>query len=103
LTVVEAELGHKARIGCVDAAHLVDWHLPLLELAASWSSVNLAEEQLAADLLLVSEPGGVDGGEAHEEVLLAGQAVVVGLYGVVGDLVVVALVAEAGGKLRRCA
>ena len=30
----EAELGNELRIGGVDAAHLVDRHLPFLELSA---------------------------------------------------------------------
>jgi len=96
----EAELGHDLRVRGVDAAHLVDGHLPLFEFGGFLVFGEGAQEQLAADLFLVGESGGVDGGEAEEEALFAGQAVVEGLDGVVGDLVVVALVAERGGKLR---
>ena len=57
-------------------------------------------KQLPAYLLLVSESGGIDGRQAHQKALLAGEAFVKGLDGVVGDLVVVALVAKRGSELR---
>ena len=78
----------------MDAAHLVHGHLPLLELRGLLVLGELAQQQFAADLFLVREAGGVDGGQAHQEVLFAGQPLVVGLHRVVGDLVVVALVAQ---------
>ncbi len=57
----------------MDAAHLVDGHLPLLELGGLLVFGRMAQQQVAADLLLVGQSGGIDGGQAHQEVLLAGQ------------------------------
>ena len=70
-----------------------------LKLAASWSSANLRSSRSRLVFFLVREAGGVDGGQLHEVVLFAGQSVVEGLDRVVGDLVVVALVAQCGGEL----
>ena len=95
----EGELGYELRVGGVDAAHLVDGHLPLFELGGFLVFGELAQEQIAADFFLVGESIGIYGGEAHEEGLFAGEAVVEGLHGVVGDLVVEALVAEGRGEL----
>ncbi len=96
----EAQLGRELRIVAVDAVHLVHRHLPLLELRALLVEFKLAHEQLLADLLLVSEPSGIDNREAQQEVLLAGQRVVHRLHGVVAGLVVVTLVADLRRKLR---
>ena len=50
--------------------------------------------------VLIGNSGGIDGRELHQVFLLCGEPVVDGLHGVVGNLVVVALVADGGGKLR---
>ena len=70
-----------------------------LNSAASWSISKRRMQQVLAGLFLIGESRGIDGGEAQQKSLLAGQLVVDGLHGVVGDLVVVALVADGGGEL----
>ena len=99
LNGVEAELGHEARILGVDAVHLVEGHLPLFELGGLLVLVELAQQQVLADLFLISETGWVDGREAKLEPLLAREPVVDGLHGVIADLVVVTQVADDGGEL----
>ena len=96
----EAELGDELRIVRVDATHLVDGHLPLLELGAFLGVSEIAHQQFAAGLFLVREAGGVDGCEFEEKILLGREPLVDGLHGVVGDLVVVAVVADVGSELR---
>jgi hypothetical protein len=95
----EAELGHKARVLGVDAIHLGEGHLPLLELGGLLVFLKLANQQLLADLFLIRKTSRVDGGQAEQESLLAGQFVVDGRDGVVADLVVVAQIADGGGEL----
>ena len=89
----EAQLGHQLRVGGVDAAHLVNRQLPLLELRRLFVFGKLAQQQVAADFLLVGEAGRVNGRQAQQVVQLLGQPLVLGLYRVVGDAIVVALVA----------
>ncbi len=96
----EAQLGGQSRIVAVDAAHLVDRHLPLLELRGLLVDLEAANQQILAGLLLVGESGGIDGRQAQQEVLLPRQFVVHRLHGVVADLVVVALVADERRRTR---
>jgi hypothetical protein len=97
----EAQLRRQLRISRLNAAHLVQRHLPLLEPNRLLIVGKLAQQQIAADLLLVGEPGRVNARQSHQVSLFAGQPFVMGLHGVVGDAVVEALVAQRGGKLRR--
>ncbi len=83
-----------------NSAHLVDGHLPGFEFRAFLVVGDLTHKQFAADFFVVGEPGGVDGGGAHQESLLPRQLFIEGSYGVVGDLVVISLVSENGGKFR---
>ncbi len=55
-------------------------------------------QQFAAGLVLIGEAGGIDGRELHQKILFGGKPVVDGLHGVVGELVVVALVADGGSE-----
>ena len=95
----EAELSHELRIDRIDAAHLVNGHLPRFELGGLLVVGEAADEEFAADLVLVREPGGIDGSELQQEFLLSRKPFVDRLYGVVRDLVVVSLVADVGGEL----
>ena len=63
LDLVEAELGDELRIGRIDAAHLVDRHLPRLELGAFLIVGEAADQHFAAGAVLIGEAGGVDGRE----------------------------------------
>ena len=96
----EAQLRRKVGVRGVDAAELVDGHLPILELSALRVVGKLAQHQFATGLLLVGEPCGINGRQAHHVVLFALQPDVFRLDGIVVDAVVVALVAQPGGKLR---
>ena len=96
----EAELGNELRVSGVDAAHLVHRHLPFLEFGSFLVVCEAPDEQFEADLVLVGEPGGIDGRELHQVILLSGEPVVDGAYGIVGDLVVVALVADRRSEFR---
>ena len=82
----------------MDAAHLVDGHLPFFIVRGFLILGKLAQEQVTADLLLLSQAGGINGGQPQQEALLAFEPGVVCLDGVIGDLVVVALVAKCRGK-----
>ena len=95
------EGGVRGELGQVElqALVLVDGHLPLLEGSGLLVVDEGAEHEFGGELLLVREAGGVDGGEALDEGAAAGERVVVGAGRVVGELVVVALVAEVGGVL----
>ncbi len=72
-----------------------------LNSAASWSS---ARRRMRSSRLILSwseSPVGIDGRELHKEFLLSlASHSLTGLHGVVGDLVVVALVADGGGEFR---
>jgi hypothetical protein len=96
----ETQLGHQLRVGGVNAAHLVHGHLPLFEIRSLGILGKMAQQKLTADLLLVSQSSGVDGRQPHQEVLFALKPVVDRLHRVIGDLIVVPLVAYRRGKLR---
>ena len=85
--------------GDVDALLLVDGHLVVLEVEGLDALLELALHELVGEEILVGEAGGVDGGEADEVGLVLG--VLRGDAGerVVGELVVVAVVADGGGAL----
>ena len=95
----EAQLGGQIGIVPVDAAHLVNGHLPLFELRGLLVRRRICASAVLAGLLLVGETGGVDGRETQQEILFARQLVVHRRDGVVAGLVVVALVADDGGEL----
>ena len=84
----------------VRAPHLRDGHLPRLEFGFLLLLDELAHHQIVAEDLLIGQAGGIDGGESNDVVAAASKLVVVGGDRVVGELVVVALVADGGGKLR---
>ena len=100
LDVVKAELRDQLRVVGIDAAHLVDGHLPLFKLGGLLVVGDGAHQDLAAVLFLLRQPGGIDGGETEQDSLFAGQALVEGFDGEVADLIVVALVADGGGEFR---
>ena len=95
----EGELGDEVWVGDLDAGALGDGHLPLLEVCGLLAFGEEAQQQFAAGFFPIGQSGGIDGCEAHQEGLLALQFCVDGSHGVVVDLVVVALVADGGGKL----
>ena len=98
----EAELGDELRIVGVDAAHLVDGHLPLLELGGL--PRRRRDWRISRSRLVFSwsvKPVGSMAASCIRKFCSRGEPVVDGLHGVVGDLVVVALVADGGGELGR--
>ena len=95
----EGELGGEVRIGDLDAGALGDGHLPFFEVRCLLVLGEAAQKQIAAGLFLLRQTFRSDGGQAHDEGLLTLEPKVEGLHGVVVDLVVVALVADGGGKL----
>ena len=82
----------------VRAPHLRDGHLPGLEFGLFLLLDELAHHQIVAEDLLIGQAGGIDGGESKDVVAAAGKLVVVSGDRVVGELIVVALVADGGGK-----
>src|SRR5579863_9317351 len=96
----ESKPCRQLRIARVDAIHLVYRHLPLLEFVRLLVLCETANQQLARNLLLISQASRIDSGKAKQPALLARQPVVVCLYRVVAELVVVSLVANDGSKLR---
>jgi hypothetical protein len=87
----------------LQALVLVDGELPLLEGRGLLVFDKTAQHELGGELFLMREPRDIDGGEALDEGAAAGQRVVDGAGGEVGELVVEALVAEEGGVLGRVA
>ena len=91
---------HLRQIG-VEAVELVDRHLPLFELRRLLVVDQRAHHQLGRELLLIRQAGRVDHAEPLDVSAPARQRGIDRLHGVVGQLIVVALVAEIGGVLRR--
>ena len=83
----------------MNASHLVQRHLPLLKVRRLLVLDKLAQQQFAADLLLIRQPGNVHRAQPHQQLLLALQPLVIGLYRVVRDLVVVPLIPQRRSKL----
>jgi hypothetical protein len=83
----------------VDALLLVDGHLVSFEVEVLDALLELALHELVGEEILVGEAGGVDGGEADEVGLVVGVEPGDVGEGVVGELVVVAVVADGGGAL----
>ena len=100
VTGVEGGVGGELGQVELQALVLVDGHLPLLEPRGLLVFDEGAEHELGGELGLMRKAGGVDGGEALDEGAAAGQGFVVRAGREVGELVVVALVAEGGGVLR---
>jgi len=84
----------------VKSAHLVNRHLPKLQVGLFKIVPEVDDFQLAVEFVLPREPGGVDGLEALEKYLLSGLVLQDGLLGVASQLVVVPLVANDGRKYR---
>jgi hypothetical protein len=94
----EAEAGDELRQGEMEAVELVDGHLPGLEGGLLLVFDELADHEVLTEDLLIGEVGGVDFAEAAEVVAAAGELLVPGVDGVVGELVVEALVTDGGGE-----
>ena len=84
----------------LDAVVLVHRHLPLFERRAFLVFDQRAQHQLGGELLLLRQPVAVDGGKAVNVTASARERVVDRAGRVVGQLRVVALVAEVGRVLR---
>ncbi len=76
----KAELRHQLRPIVVDAAHLVDRHLPLLELGGLLVIGKLPQQQFAAGLFLNCKTGGVNGSQPQQKILLSLQLVIHSLH-----------------------
>jgi hypothetical protein len=87
----------------VEAAELVDGHLPGLEGGGFLVLDELADHEVFAEDFLGGEAGGVNFAEFCQIVTTAGEVLVIGVDGVVGELVVEALVADGGGEFGRVA
>ena len=87
----------------MEAAELVDGHLPGLERGLFLIFDQLADHEVFAEDFLIGEAGGVDFAELAEIVAPARELLVVGLDGVVGELIVEPRVADGGSKFRRMA
>jgi hypothetical protein len=94
----EAEAGDELGQRKMEAVELIDGHFPGLEGGLFLVFDELADHEVFAEDFLVAEAGGVDFAEAAEVVAAARELLVVGVDGVVGELIVEALVADGGGK-----
>src|SRR6185437_596932 len=74
-----------------------DGHLPFFEFCTLLVLDELAHLQFGGELLLVREPGGIDGREACDVVAAAGERFVDGAGRAVIEFGVVTLVIEIGG------
>ena len=87
----------------MEAVELVHRHLPGLKRGFFLILGELADHQVLRQDFLLRESGGVDFTQPEDVVEAARELLVVSLDGVVGELVVEAVVADGGGKLRRVA
>ena len=96
----EAEAGDELGQREMEAVELVDGHLPGFERGLFLVFDELADHEVFAEDFLIGEAGGVDFAELAEVAAAAGELLVVGIDGVVGELIVEALVADGGSKFR---
>lgn len=85
----------------MDAILLVDWHLILFEVEVGDALLEDTLEQVVGELVLVGEASTRDGSESSEKDFVGLVALLDGFERVLGKLVVVAVVAEGGGALRK--
>ncbi len=95
----KAQLRRQPRIGVVDARPLVDRHLPLFKLRALFVQLETANQQFLACLLVVCKSCWIDRRQPQQQLLLLGQPFVYRAHTIIGDLVVVPLVANLRGIL----
>ena len=86
----------------MDATVLRNRHLPFLEAIAFQLLLQAAHHQRLVQRFLVGETGGIDGLEARQKLPRLLEVFLDGLVRVVGQFVVVALVAEDGRILGTC-
>ena len=96
---VEAQLRNE--LGKIDlqAIELIDRHLPWLEPGFLLILDQCSDQQIFAQLLLISHPSRIHLGQSAEKGSTAGQGFVVCLHGVVGELIVVPVISDGGGKV----
>src|SRR5687768_9934964 len=83
----------------MNAAHLIDGHLPGIELGALESGAEIAHHEVSIQPLLLGETARADRGEARQESARHRQVVAYRLLGNVADLIGVAAIAENRSKL----
>ncbi len=93
---------HIREIG-MDAILLIDWHLVLFEVEVGDALLQHANQQVVRELVLIGEAGRRDGFESREEALIGFVPLHDGVERVLGELVVVAIVAEGRGALGKVA
>ena len=98
---IEAQLGHKLRQLQVQPVELVDRHLPRLEARLLLLIDQPSNQQVFAQILLFGQTGGVDRSQPVQKGAIALEMSVVAGNRVVAELVVITLVAQCGGELRR--
>ena len=98
---VEAQLRHQLRKFQMQAAKLGDRHLPRLEPCLLLVVHQVAHQQVLAQLFLLRKPGRIDRAQPLQKDAAMLQLGVVTGDRVVTQLVVVTLVAQGGGELRR--
>ena len=87
----------------VDAVELVDRHLILFEIEVGEALPQHPNQKVVGELVLLGEARGRYGFKAGEKILIGLVALTDGRERVLGELVVVAVVAEGGGALRKVA
>src|ERR1700730_7551303 len=87
----------------MDAVELVDRHLVLFEVKVGDALLEDANQQVMGELVLIREARTRDGLKSAKEVLIDLVAPNDGIERVVGELVVVAVVAECGRAFRKAA
>ncbi len=87
----------------MNAILLVDWHLVLFEIEVGDPLLQNADEEVVRELVLVGEASAGDGFQPRQEGLVGLVALGNGFERVLGELVVVAIVAKGGGALGKVA
>ena len=99
----ESQPWNKLRQRKMKAVELIDGHLPWLECGFYLVLGELADHQVPRQNLLLRQTRSVDRAQAQDVVTAAREPLVVGLDGVVRELIVEAVVADGRGKLGRVA
>ena len=100
---VEGNGQRQIREAGMDAILLVDWHLVLFQVEVGDALLEDTNQKVVGELVLVGEARSRDGLEPGKEVLVDLVALGDGVERVLGELVVVAVVAESGGALGKVA
>ena len=87
----------------VDAVHLIDRHFEFFQIVIGVAQFEHAHQQIVGELILFGHAGGGDRGDLGQEIAIG--LVAVGERGqrTFGEFVVVAIIAESRGALRRIA